>query len=64
LQNVQPFIGQTISIVDIEGKEVYHEIFKGQLVSTKDIGLTKGMYILKLTNEKTQETTVGKLLVE
>ena len=64
LQNIQKFIGQTISISDISGKEVYRNIFKGNAVSTKEIGLIKGLYIIQLTNEKTQEINVGKILIE
>jgi len=64
LQGVQQYVGQTISITDLTGKEIYHSIFTGKIVSTKDIGLTKGLYIVRLTNESTKEDTVGKLLVE
>ena len=64
LQGMQQYVGQTISITDITGKEIYHSIFTGKIVSTKDIGLTKGLYIVRLTNESTNEETVGKLLIE
>lgn len=64
MQSVQQFIGQTISITDISGKEVYRAVFNGKLVSTKEIGLTKGLYLVRLTSDKSQEINVGKLLVE
>jgi para-nitrobenzyl esterase len=64
LKNVQQYTGQTISITDINGKEVYHFVFEGKLVSAKEIGLTKGLYFIQLTNERTKEITAGKILVE
>lgn len=64
LPEIQSYIGQIISITDITGKEVYRTIFNGKLISTKEIGLTKGLYLVQLTNEKTNETNVAKILVE
>ncbi|MFN8294877.1 MAG: T9SS type A sorting domain-containing protein [Chitinophagales bacterium] len=63
-EGVQQYIGQTISVTDISGKEVYKERFTGKPLSTQSIGLTKGMYIVRLTDNKTHETSVGKILVE
>lgn len=63
-EGVQQYIGQTISVTDIAGKELYKEKFTGKPLSTQSIGLTKGLYIVRLTNEKTQEISVGKILVE
>ena len=63
-EGVQQYIGQTISVTDISGKELYQEKFTGKPLSTQSIGLTKGLYIVRLTNEKTQEISVGKILVE
>src|SRR5437868_3714964 len=55
LSSVQQYIGQTISIEDISGREIYRKVFDGKLQSTKDIGLTKGVYVVRLINEKTNE---------
>lgn len=63
-EGIQQYIGQTISVTDIAGKEMYKEIFTGKTLSTQSIGLTKGLYIVRLTNEKTQEIVVGRILVE
>lgn len=64
LDGLNEFIGQTISVQDIAGKEVYRAVFTGKLLSSKEIGLTKGIYIIQLTNEKTQQIQVGKVLIE
>ena len=63
-EGVQQYIGQQISITDIAGREVYHALFDGKPVSTQSTGLTKGVYLVQLTNEKTQEISVGKIMVE
>ena len=63
-EGVQQYIGQQISVTDIAGREVYHALFDGKPVSTQSIGLTKGVYLVRLTNEKTQEISVGKIMVE
>ena len=64
LEGLTQFIGQTISISDIAGKVVYSTVFTGKLLSSKEIGLTKGVYIIQLFNEKTNETQIGKVLIE
>ncbi|MFN8281710.1 MAG: T9SS type A sorting domain-containing protein [Chitinophagales bacterium] len=64
LDGLKDFVGQTISIRDISGKEVYRTVFTGKLLSSKDIGLTSGTYIIQLTNERTQQTQIGKILIE
>lgn len=61
---VQQYIGQRLTITDIAGKEVYNALFDGKPVSTQSIGLTKGVYLVRLLNEKTQETSVGKVVIE
>ncbi|MCC6584320.1 MAG: T9SS type A sorting domain-containing protein [Chitinophagales bacterium] len=61
---VQQYFGQQISVTDIAGREVYHALFDGKPVSTQSIGLTKGIYLVRLTNEKTQESAVGKIVVD
>lgn len=63
-EGIQQYVGQTISITDISGKEIYKEIVDGKPMSTPSIGLTKGLYLVRITNEKTQETSVGKIVVE
>lgn len=61
---VQPYIGQLMTITDLQGKEVYSEIFTGKPVSTVSIGLTKGIYLVRIENTKTGEASVGKIVVE
>lgn len=64
LNGVQPFIGQIITITDITGKEVYKSTITGTPISTQSIGLSSGVYIVRLFNEKTKETAVAKLVVD
>lgn len=64
LDGVQQYIGQELSITDVNGKIVYKEVFSGKPISTQSIGLTKGIYVVRLLNEKTQETSAGKIVVE
>ena len=64
LEGLTQFVGQTISISDVVGKLVYRTVFTGKLLSSKEIGLTKGVYIIQLLNEKTNETQIGKVLIE
>lgn len=64
MNGVRQYIGQTMSITDVAGREVYRTILNGTFLSTKAIGLTKGLYIVRLTDEKTQEVAAGKLVVE
>lgn len=63
-EGVQQYIGQRMFITDISGKEIYNELFTGKPISTQSIGLTKGIYIVRLVNEKTQQSSVGKIMVE
>lgn len=64
LTGIQPYIGNVLSITDITGKVVYKSVFTGKPISTQSIGLTKGVYVISLINEKTQEITAAKLVVE
>lgn len=51
-----------ISIFDISGREKYRDINSKFNFSAKQIGLDRGVYMIKLSNDK--ETKLGKLLVE
>jgi para-nitrobenzyl esterase len=64
LKGARSLAGQLISITDISGKEVYKSVFSGAPVSTQSVGLTKGMYIVSLTDQKTMEISVAKLMIE
>lgn len=64
LTGIQPYIGNLLTITDMSGKEVYKSVFSGRPVSTQSIGLTKGVYVVSLINQKTQETSIAKLVVE
>lgn len=63
-KGVQQYVGQKISITDITGREVYEETFTGKPISTQSIGLTKGIYVVRLFNEKNNESSIGKIVVE
>ncbi|MDB5226272.1 MAG: Carboxylesterase type, partial [Bacteroidota bacterium] len=62
--NTKPYIGQVMTIEDINGKEVYKEIYSGKMVSSQSLGLQKGLYVVRLTDDKTHEVSVGKLIIQ
>jgi hypothetical protein len=64
MNGIQGYMGQTLTIEDVQGREVYRTVITGKLLSTKQIGLTKGLYLVRLVNEKTDEVSVGKLVIE
>lgn len=64
LEGIQPYIGQFLTISDMQGKEVYRQLFTGSPISTRSIGLTKGQYIVQTSNDKTGETLVGKIIIQ
>lgn len=64
LQGIQPFLGQELSITDISGKEVYHTLINGKLLSTKEIGLNKGMYIVQVRDLQSERVASGKLIIQ
>ncbi|MEZ5026277.1 MAG: T9SS type A sorting domain-containing protein [Chitinophagales bacterium] len=63
-KNVQQFIGQNITITNITGEEVYNAIFTGKPISTKLIGLHSGIYIVQLSDKRTNTIHSGKIIVE
>ncbi|HQD12509.1 MAG TPA: T9SS type A sorting domain-containing protein, partial [Chitinophagales bacterium] len=64
LQGVQAFIGQQLTIEDLTGRLIYQGRFSGEPVSTRSLGMTKGCYIVRLTDEKNGTTAVEKLLLQ
>lgn len=63
-ENIQQFVGQNLILYDINGKEVYNQLFTGKPISTKSIGLSKGMYVVHLLNQKDNAIAIGKIVVE
>lgn len=64
LQGVQTFIGQQLTIEDLTGRLIYQGRFSGEPVSTRSLGMTKGCYIVRLTDEKNGTAAVEKLLLQ
>ncbi|HQV79306.1 MAG TPA: T9SS type A sorting domain-containing protein [Chitinophagales bacterium] len=62
--HTQSYIGNTIVVSDIIGNEIYNAPFSGEAISSKSIGLTKGIYIVHIYNALNKETSSGKIIID
>ena len=63
-ENTQQFIGQNLIIYDMNGKMVYNQLFTGQPISTKSIGLSNGIYTVQILQQKNNTLVTGKIIIE
>lgn len=63
VQGVLKYLGKEIGIFDYSGKEIYRSELNRGTFNVKEIGLSPGLYFVRIINDEAGEMATGKLVV-